>query len=85
MPGERAEWSSAAVLKTVELRGSGGSNPSLSATKKNFRQTTAYGGRLFFVSTAAQVCLRKAVGTKERRTRSVVENFSLSIKDLKER
>ena len=27
-----AEWSIAAVLKTVELRGSGGSNPSLSAS-----------------------------------------------------
>jgi hypothetical protein len=26
-----AEWSIAAVLKTVELQGSGGSNPSLSA------------------------------------------------------
>ena len=32
-PGEMAEWSIAAVLKTVELRGSGGSNPSLSATR----------------------------------------------------
>ena len=32
--GEMAEWSIAAVLKTVELRGSGGSNPSLSATQK---------------------------------------------------
>ena len=31
--GEMAEWSIAAVLKTVELRGSGGSNPSLSARK----------------------------------------------------
>ena len=31
--GEVAEWSIAAVLKTVELRGSGGSNPSLSAVK----------------------------------------------------
>ena len=31
--GEMAEWSIAAVLKTVELRGSGGSNPSLSAAK----------------------------------------------------
>ena len=30
--GEMAEWSIAAVLKTVELRGSGGSNPSLSAS-----------------------------------------------------
>ena len=29
-----AEWSIAAVLKTVELRGSGGSNPSLSAKKR---------------------------------------------------
>jgi hypothetical protein len=27
-----AEWSNAAVLKTVELRGSQGSNPCLSAT-----------------------------------------------------
>ena len=32
-PGEMAEWSIAAVLKTVELRGSGGSNPSLSAKR----------------------------------------------------
>ena len=34
--GEVAEWSIAAVLKTVELRGSGGSNPSLSAKKKRY-------------------------------------------------
>ena len=32
-PGEVAEWSIAAVLKTVDLHGSGGSNPSLSAEK----------------------------------------------------
>ena len=32
-----AEWSIAAVLKTVELRGSGGSNPSLSATQNEER------------------------------------------------
>ena len=31
--GKMAEWSIAAVLKTVDLRGSGGSNPSLSATE----------------------------------------------------
>ena len=31
--GELAEWSNAAVLKTVDLNGSGGSNPSLSALK----------------------------------------------------
>ena len=29
--GEVAEWSNAAVLKTVDPKGSGGSNPSLSA------------------------------------------------------
>ena len=29
-----AEWSIAAVLKTVDLQGSGGSNPSLSATRE---------------------------------------------------
>ena len=33
MIGELAEWSNAAVLKTVDLHGSGGSNPSLSANK----------------------------------------------------
>ena len=32
--GKLAEWSIAAVLKTVDLRGSGGSNPSLSAKGK---------------------------------------------------
>ncbi len=36
--GEMAEWSIAAVLKTVDLHGSGGSNPSLSAAKKYKRQ-----------------------------------------------
>ena len=36
-PGEMAEWSIAAVLKTVELRGSGGSNPSLSAESSSKR------------------------------------------------
>lgn len=36
-----AEWSIAAVLKTVELRGSGGSNPSLSAKPKGkIKQST---------------------------------------------
>ena len=47
--GEMAEWSIAAVLKTVELRGSGGSNPSLSATKRIFRQTIALERLSFFV------------------------------------
>ena len=33
--GEMAEWSIAAVLKTVEGNTSGGSNPSLSAINKD--------------------------------------------------
>ncbi len=33
VPGEMAEWSNAAVLKTVVLQGTGGSNPSLSAIR----------------------------------------------------
>jgi hypothetical protein len=32
-PGEMAEWSIAAVLKTADCQRSGGSNPSLSAEK----------------------------------------------------
>ena len=32
--GEMAEWSNAAVLKTVDLKGFGGSNPSLSAENR---------------------------------------------------
>ena len=35
--GEMAEWSIAAVLKTVEGHTSGGSNPSLSAIKPDFQ------------------------------------------------
>ena len=33
-----AEWSNAAVLKTVDLNGSGGSNPSLSAINAENQQ-----------------------------------------------
>ena len=35
--GEMAERSNAAVLKTVEVKASGGSNPSLSASSNNLR------------------------------------------------
>ena len=37
MYGEVAEWSIAAVLKTVEGHTSGGSNPSLSAIKPDYQ------------------------------------------------
>ena len=42
-----AEWSIAAVLKTVELRGSGGSNPSLSA-KENLQGIMFQPCRFFY-------------------------------------
>ena len=47
--GKMAEWSNAAVLKTVDLHGSGGSNPSLSAkTLRRFvKQKVA---RFFYLS-----------------------------------
>ena len=40
--GEMAEWSNAVVLKTIDLHGSGGSNPSLSA-KENLRMMSSGG------------------------------------------
>ena len=39
-PGEMAERSIAAVLKTVDLQGSGGSNPSLSAGSESTKTKT---------------------------------------------
>ena len=46
--GELAEWSIAAVLKTVEVRASGGSNPSLSAPKQLVAQQQA----AFFIASS---------------------------------
>ena len=37
-----AEWSIAAVLKTVDLKGSGGSNPSLSAKRSKLAEKLAF-------------------------------------------
>ena len=45
--GEMAEWSIAAVLKTVVLRGTGGSNPSLSA-KQIFNMEDSNNVAVFF-------------------------------------
>ncbi len=42
-PGEMAEWSIAAVLKTVDVKASGGSNPSLSAKSSNHEIPTIVG------------------------------------------
>ena len=48
VPGEVAEWSIAAVLKTVELRGSGGSNPSLSALVVEYQRSNRINPVLYF-------------------------------------
>ncbi len=53
--GEVAEWSIAAVLKTVELRGSGGSNPSLSANET--KQKGVDTRHLLFFMPTAEACL----------------------------
>ena len=52
--GEMAEWSNAAVLKTVEGHTSGGSNPSFSADEKS---TTLVVG--FLISIMSIVYYRK--------------------------
>ncbi len=56
-PGELAEWSIAAVLKTVEPKGSGGSNPLLSAgiEGKKTKTTEILTFRWFFVFTKVQI------------------------------
>ena len=65
--GELAEWSIAAVLKTVEVRASGGSNPSLSAPKQLVAQQQA----AFFIATSenlfSEVAIKKAA--EDRRSK----------------
>ena len=52
--GEVVEWSITAVLKTVELKGSGGSNPSLSAKEKeNQRRARSKADFLFLLQRPA--------------------------------
>ncbi len=58
-----AEWSNAAVLKTVEGHTSGGSNPSLSAKIK-----PAPVGAGFFIPTRPEL-VRKAGGNKKTKLR----------------
>ncbi len=63
-----AEWSNAAVLKTVVLRGTGGSNPSLSAeSESNLKQTP--------VSQPLQGFLMRNILQKEAKKRSFSVDF----------
>ncbi len=59
-----AEWSIAAVLKTVDPQGSGGSNPSLSAPQK--QQKTRTNLRVFFVAAFAVFGGSSPQGNTER-------------------
>ena len=51
-----AEWSIAAVLKTVDLRGSGGSNPSLSAKKTGNLSAQVYLSKQVFCFAGIGCC-----------------------------
>ena len=59
-----AEWSIAAVLKTVELRGSGGSNPSLSAKKRSKKMSMTRHLFLFYGINRANLFARIVAGNK---------------------
>ena len=51
------EWSITAVLKTAVLRGTGGSNPSLSAKNKPSRRCREIGTFSFYIATSkARFC-----------------------------
>ena len=80
-----AEWSIAAVLKTVELRGSGGSNPSLSASDQRFCRLAFK--RVFFLwlnDTRKLICryplVIKNIGFSDNR-----KIFGLLIKEYRDR
>ena len=63
--GEVAEWSIAAVLKTVELRGSGGSNPSLSARPRS-KKVSRNRYLLFFIPWHKFTCRQRYRKQKTR-------------------
>ena len=63
--GEVAEWSIAAVLKTVELRGSGGSNPSLSARLRS-KKVSRNRHLLFFIPWHKFTCRQRYRKQKTR-------------------
>ena len=66
-PGHMAEWSNAAVLKTVDLHGSGGSNPSLSAKIKRSKEMSILSASFCFCSTTHT---NSFVGRSDMKTKS---------------
>ena len=62
--GEMAEWSNAAVLKTVEGHTSGGSNPSFSASKlPNIFNINVLG---FFISGICTIIVRSDIKSQKK-------------------
>ncbi len=76
MHGEMAEWSNAAVLKTVEGHTSGGSNPSFSA-KKTGSETI----RFFYALKPWKACFPKVKGHKKAREASAA-SFRFALQGL---
>ena len=79
--GEVAEWSIAAVLKTVEPKGSGGSNPSLSANAALWRNLiaaalAAFSPLLAFAGECVPSCRREAVSIDPSKIEIVVAGGS---------
>ena len=71
--GELAEWSNAAVLKTVDLNGSGGSNPSLSALK-SLQEIDYQSCRLF---SCPKSCTKNAPNPVQRKKSVVLHSYIL--------
>ena len=70
-PGEVAEWSIAPVLKTDVLKGTGGSNPSLSARNQEQRKLLLI---LFYVDTGSLLTSRH-IKQNQHKHRQVVADF----------
>ena len=85
-----AEWSIAAVLKTVELRGSGGSNPSFSAINAKNQQiakqtpnftpkNVKLGVFVLFKKTAEQFCIAQRFFTISNYLINTIRVFDKSL------
>ena len=68
-----AEWSNAAVLKTVEGHTSGGSNPSSSAKENPQRML-----RVFLISQSLKIYFHKEVELKNRQATACVGFYACS-------
>ncbi len=83
--GEVVEWSITAVLKTVELKGSGGSNPSLSAKHEKTNQRRACSSADLFFSAlqrpaaGGEGCRSASGATKSRRGRNSCKAVSFKL------